>query len=119
MATNTGIVACKLPAGLTVDHKGESVTLNGSRSDGAVAGYGMTKGVDLEWFNDWLTGPGRDFPPVAKGLIFVAGSEANAAAQANEQADERSGLEGLNPDAPAPGVEPTDETKKVLAKAGK
>lgn len=117
---NEGIVACKLPNGLLVDHKGSSVLLNGSDDPSAVKGYGMTSGVDLDWFNDWMTGDGKEFPPVTKGLIFVAGSESNAKAQATEQGDDiQSGLEGLDPDSPGPGVEPTDEQKAENAKVDK
>lgn len=113
---NMGVIGCKLPNGLTIDHKDESVTLVGSNAPGSVAGYGLTHGVDIDWFSDWATGPGRDFPPVAKGFIFLAGSDRNAEAQAREQADERSGLEGLDPEKPAPGLEPTDEQKAELAR---
>lgn len=111
-----GVVACKLPNGLTIDHKGETVTLTGSNDANAVSGYGLTHDVDIDWFMDWATGPARDFPPVARNLIFVAGNSANAGDQAREQAGERSGLEGIDPANPAPGIEPTEEQKKELEK---
>lgn len=114
-----GVVGCKLPNGLTVDHADQSVTLVGSNAPGAVGGYGLTHDVDLDWFSDWLTGPGRELPMVQRGLIFIAGNDRNAADQAKEQKDERSGLEGLDPDKPAPGLEPTDEQKAENAKLSK
>lgn len=114
-----GVVACKLPNGLVIDHKEQTVTLVGSNDSGAVGGYGLTPDVDIDWYNDWATGPAREFPPVVKGLIFVAGNDRNAADQALDQQDERTGLEGLDPAKPAPGIEPTDETKAELAKAPK
>lgn len=118
MDGNRGVIACKLPNGLAVEHKGESVLLNGSDHESAVAGYGLTQGVDLDWFNDWATGDGREFPPVAKGLIFVAPNERFAQDQAREQGDQiKSGLEGIDPDNPGGGVEPTDEQQRETARA--
>lgn len=115
---NRGVVACKLPNGLVVDHKGETVALNGSDHSSAVSGYGLTRNVDLDWFNDWATGPAREFPPVAKGLIFVAPNERFAQDQASEQGDDiKSGLEGVDPENPGAGVEPTDEQRRETAKA--
>lgn len=114
-----GVIGCKLPNGLTIDHDERTLTLVGSNAPGAVGGYGLTHDVDVDWFMDWATGPARDFPPVARGLIFVAGNDRNAADQAREQSGERSGLEGLDPDKPAPGLEPTDEQKAELAKLPK
>lgn len=111
-------VACKLPNGLTIDHKGETLTLNGAHDTGAKNGYGLTPLEDnqVEWFNDWLTGDGATLPAVERGFIFLASNDKNAADQAREQADEKTGLEQLDPAAPVAGVEPTDETKKELAK---
>lgn len=115
---NRGVIACKLPNGLMVEHKGESVLLNGSDHASAVSGYGMTQNVDLDWFNDWATGDAREFPPVAKGLIFVAPNERFAQDQATEQGDDlRSGLEGVDPANPGDGVEPTEEQQRETARA--
>lgn len=111
-------VACKLPNGLTVTHKDITVTFAGANDPGAVAGYGMTRDIDPDWFNDWATGDGKDLPFVAQDLIFLAPNSRNAADQARDQATEpalRTGLEGIDPDKPAPGIEPTEETKKALA----
>jgi hypothetical protein len=119
-----GIIACKLPNGLTIDHRDVTVTLNGSDHASAVSGYGLTPGVDVEWFQDWVTGPARDFPAVARGLIFLAPNERFAQDQASDQgAHIASGLEGIDPDNPAKsdpalaGVEPTDEQRRNMGKA--
>lgn len=111
-----GVVGCKLPNGLVIEHADHKLTLVGSNAPGSIGGYGLTYGVDIDWFSDWMTGPAREFPPVTKGLIFIAGNDSNAADQAKEQAAERTGLEGVDPDNPAPGIEPTEETKAELAK---
>ena len=111
-------VACKLPNGLTIDHKDETLTLNGAHDQGAKNGYGLTELDDGQalWFKDWLTGDGREFPAVERKLIFRAVSSARASDQAGEQRGEKSGLEGLDPNKPAPGIEATPETKAELAK---
>lgn len=122
---NTGVIACKLPNGLVVEHKGKTVLLNGSDHESAVSGYGMTPDVGLDWFQDWATGDARDFPPVARGLIFVAPNARFAQDQAREQGDDvRSGLEGVDPENPGAGdaefvgrIEPTDEQRRETAKA--
>ncbi len=125
-------VACKLPNGLTVDHQGLSLTLRGANDAGAVgvAGhrYGLTELSDktgenesgVEWFMDWLTGPGKSLPAVERGLIFVQTNDRNADAQAREQGGQLlTGAEGLDPDKPGEGLEPTDEQKRENAKAAK
>lgn len=111
-------IACKLPNGLTIDHKDLTITLNGAHDAGAKNGYGLTQLEDsqVEAFNDWLTGPGATLAAVERGFIFLASNERNAADQAREQTNERTGLEGLDPNKPAPGIEATPETKAELAK---
>lgn len=121
MATASTIsVGNKLPSGLTVTHGPkdgpvQTVFLKGANDEGAIAGFGITNDVDRDWFKSW-TEAHPDFPPVKNGSIFAV--EANKARDAarERKSDVKTGLEGLNPDAPAPGIEPTEETKKELAK---
>lgn len=107
-------VACKLPSGLTIEHGGKKLELEGSHGALSVGGYGLTKGVDEDFFNGWLL-EHEEFAPVKAGLIFAQPTADRAADQAREMRDVRNGMEGLNPHKPADGVEPTDETKKALA----
>jgi hypothetical protein len=104
-------IACKLPNGLTVRHKDHVHVLKGANDANAVAGFGVTAGVDVDWFNDWVTTDGKDLPFIKNGSVFVM----KDAAAARERKDLVTGMEPLDPDKPAPGIEPTDETKKVLA----
>lgn len=111
-------VACKLPNGLQIEHANRVVTLNGAHHPNAVAGFGMTHDVDEEWFKDWAAKHPK-FPPLANGSIFAASTVTNAADAAKERTDDddvQTGLEPLDADSPAPGIEPTDETKKELEK---
>lgn len=105
-------IACKLPNGLVVTHKGKSVTLNGANDPSAVAGFGITPGVDAGWFGDWTKGPGKSLPFVANGSVFAMKSDDTGEAQ--ERKDIYTGMDPLDPDKPMSGIEPTDETKKVL-----
>lgn len=119
MATTT--VACKLPQGLTIEHKGVTVTLKGANSSGNRFGFGITEGVDADWFADWATTDGKDFPAVKNGSLFaMTGGRAKTEAAANERradAQVQTGLEPIDPTNPGGGVEPTEETEKELAQS--
>lgn len=102
------IVGCKLPHGLEIQLAGKTVVLAGANSTDITGGYGLTRDVDKAAFDQWLLDY-KDFPAVQQGLVFAQTSEHKARAQATEQADVRTGMEGLNPDAPAPGIKPADK----------
>lgn len=114
-------VACKIPNGLTVDFAGRSVTLNGGHASlpGEAGGYGLTSGIDADWWDSWVQSVTTDFPPLKSGAIFATPRKDSAQAQGREKSAVRTGFEGLNPETPAPGIEPTDETRKELAKASR
>lgn len=110
---STVIVACKLPNGLVLDLPGveQRVRLNGSHHRELVAGHGLTE-VDEEFWNAWVE-LHKDFEPLKKELIFAQKRESSAAAKAKEMKGNKSGLEGLDPEKPAPGIEPVNyEGKK-------
>jgi len=113
-------VACKLPQGIKIRHKGKEVVLVGANASGNRFGFGITKNVDGDWFNDWKTTDGKAFPAVVNGSIFaIAGTTEKAQDAAKERQRDtkvQTGLEPLDPDKPGDGVEPTDETKAELAK---
>ncbi len=108
-------VACKLPNGLTIKHKDVTVTLNGATHSSAVGGFGVTLDVDADWFKSWQE-EAKDFPAVSNGSIFAFDRDTAAVRERRNDPTVRTGLEPLNPDAPAPGVEPTDAMKRELAK---
>lgn len=109
----TVTVACKLPNGLIMDIPGakEPVHLKGANHEDAIAGHGLTE-VDADFWDAW-TKLYADFQPLRKEMIFAQGSERSAAAKAKERKDEKTGLEGLDPEAPAAGIKPENyEGKK-------
>ncbi|WP_063584250.1 hypothetical protein [Achromobacter ruhlandii] len=109
---STVTVACKLPNGVILDIPGApSVPLNGANHPDAIAGHGFTD-VPADFWEAW-TKLYPDFQPLKKEMIFAQGSERSATAKAKERKAEKSGLEGLDPEAPAAGIKPEDyEGKK-------
>jgi hypothetical protein len=107
------IVACKLPHGLTVNHMGRTINLNGANAnhdplapaangtlaEGSImsAGFGLTtlNDADADAFNDWANratykdglkanGPLDDqFPPLVNGTLCIFKSEAEARKETN------------------------------------
>lgn len=110
-------VACKLPQGLVLSHKGKTVQLTGANASGNRFGFGITKDVDADWFDDWTKTDGKDFPAVKIGAIFAmpAAKIVDAAAERRKDGAVQTGLEPLDPNKPGMNVEPTDETKKALS----
>lgn len=102
--SETVTVGCKLANGLVLEHGGYKVTLNGANSSAIVGGYGLTEGVDKDAFFNWLE-VHKEQPYVKRELVFAQENTRNAKAKAKENKDVKSGLEGLDPDKPAPGIE--------------
>ncbi|WP_447876932.1 hypothetical protein [Serratia fonticola] len=106
-------VGCKLPCGMVINVDGVTVTLLGSRNAEAriIGGYGLTHDVDKELFDKWLS-IHKEQPYVKKHLVFAQEKENSAQSQAKEQAEIKSGLEGLPQDNPMPGIEKDAEAMK-------
>ena len=122
--TSTVKVACKLPAGLIVDHvtkdgREGKLQLNGASHPSNVAGFGVTE-VDADLFRSWLgSEEGKTFAPVKNGLIFEISDKDRANDKVKERSKDKTvatGAEPIDPTKPAPGVAPTDEQKAELAK---
>lgn len=123
-------VACKLPQGLTVSHKGKTVTLKGATHSGNRFGFGITEDVDADWFADWMKTDAKDFPAVKNGSIFIMPDAARAEDAGKERrgdAEVQSGAEPLDPEKPSSdprlglkkdAIQPTEETVKALSEGG-
>lgn len=101
----TVVVGCKLPHGLIIQHAGRKVVLAGSNAEGAIGGYGLTRGVDKEFFEGWLKDH-ASFEPVAKDLVFAVGQESAARGTASERKGEKNGFEPLDPTNPGARLKP-------------
>jgi hypothetical protein len=97
-------VGCKLPQGIHLDHAGKRVTLNGYNTSEIIGGHGLTT-VDKEFFDAWKA-EHKDFEPVKQGLIFAHEKESNTRAEAKEKANNKSGFEGIDPNAPGKDLKP-------------
>jgi hypothetical protein len=104
------VVGCKLPHGLHMELNGVRVTLNGGNSSEIVGTDGVKTGitvVDKDFFDQWAA-IHKDAPYLKGGLIFANEKPANVKAEAADKEDLKTGFEGINPDAPAPGVTKSD-----------
>lgn len=108
---DTVVVGCKLPNGLEILLGGKSVVLNGANSAAIIGGYGLTGDVDKAAFEEWLL-DFADAPFVKNELVFAQANERSAKSKAEENAKEKTGLEGLDPKKPAPGIEPDPDQKQ-------
>lgn len=100
-------VGCKLPHGLHLDHNGARVTLNGANTGTIVGVDGIKTGlteVEKDFFDAWLA-VHKDAPYVIGGMVFANDKLNDTKGQAAEMANVKTGFEGLNPEAPAPGIE--------------
>lgn len=100
------VIGCKLPNGCVLRVGETEVILSGANSSNIVGGYGLTT-VPSDLWDEWLA-KYKDCDLVKKNTVFMQSNMAKAAAQAKEQAEIRTGMEPLNPDAPAPGVVKSD-----------
>lgn len=105
--STTVAVACKLPNGLNIDHKGKTVYIPGGRvaldENGnpivdrpTPGGYGIAFGVDAEWWDDWMATTGKNWPPVVNGVVFALPSAEDTMSVAKSQKDVVTGVEGVN-----------------------
>lgn len=107
MATVT--VASKLPWGYYARVEDTTVHFNGANHESSIAGYGMTRGVDAAFFEAWKAA-NTALPAATNGTIFAMNKDDSAQAQAREiSSDVKTGLEGIDPDNPGPGLTPADK----------
>lgn len=109
MTGDTVIVGCKLPCGLMITLGGKTVELAGARESNVIGGFGLTYGVDADFFQAWKK-TYAELDVVKKELVFAYGDERSTRDMAKEREKERTGLEALNPDKPGPGLERVPET---------
>lgn len=111
------IIACRLPNGIMAQVGATKIRLNGANAENASHGFGFTR-VPADFAEAWLKddGEGARRTVTKRGGIFLANDMEDARAIAAEMSGERSGFERIDPEQAAPGIVPTDETKKELAK---
>lgn len=109
----TVTVGCKLPHGLHLDlydtegNLQARETIVGLNQAEVVGGHGITMGVPKAHFDEWMR-RNKNSAAVKNELIFAHESAQNTIAQANANAKNKSGFEGLDPAKPGMGVEKDD-----------
>lgn len=113
---NTVIIGCKLPHGIVLHGTaGQEIKLNGMNSALIAGGFGLTHVDESE--SAYLFAQYDDFGPFKSNAIFSyqTDSVADVAALGADLSDVQTGFEGMDPDKPAPSMEP--ENKEQLDKA--
>lgn len=120
--SKTVIIGCRLPHGITLQGMDGPVTLNGQNTALVPGAPGLTH-VD-ESQSAYLFATYEQYAPFQSNAIFTTNTAkvSDAAAMARELEDVQTGFEGVDPDAPAPGVKPegdVDKAKEVAERAGR
>lgn len=122
-------VGCRLPHGIVMEliepgelrlpaPRGDFVEIKGANSlrikgtnplMGQFAYTQVDKSLAVEWFKR-----NANHPAVKGGALVMHETASGAAAKGKERANERTGFEPLNPDAPPKGVEPDKERLQLL-----
>ncbi len=107
--SGTVTIGCKLPCGLVMTFGGKNVELRGSRDSRILNGYGLTENVDAEFWEAWKKAHAK-LPYVKNELVFAYADTRSAQDMAQERQNERTGLEGLDPDKPGKDLEKVPES---------
>lgn len=99
-SASTVTIACKLPQGLRIrlgdDEHSPELVLQGSNSPWAVAGYGLTQGVDVDTW-EAIKVKYANAPWLANGFVFANGDHDSVVEQATDEAERRAGFEAVDP----------------------
>lgn len=93
---STYIIGCKLPAGLTISHEGQSMTLAGANDSLLINGFGITRDVPADLW-DGFAKLFADKPLIKNGIVFAVADESSAKDASAERKDQKTGLEQVDP----------------------
>lgn len=94
--TSMCIIGCKLPAGLSFEHEGKKIVLNGSNSSQLINGFGLTRDVPSDawaYFESRFKGQ----PMLVNGLVFAVADDKSADSASKERSKQKTGMEQANP----------------------
>lgn len=103
---STYVIGCKLPSGLSFRHGDKVITLLGANSSALVNGFGMTKDVPAEAWEEFVKNH-ADSKFIKNGIIFAVSDEKSAEDASLERSKVKTGLEQASPT--TAGVEPQKE----------
>ena len=102
--SKTLTVGCKLPNGLIIEVDGKTAVINGTNTSKVIGGHGITENVDADLFNAWIE-RNKERKVVKNELIFAHTQKESVKASAKEKANNKTGLEPINPKDKNNGVE--------------
>lgn len=108
MATKTDsyIIGCKLPSGLSFTHGDLKVSLNGANSSSLINGFGITRDVPAESWEAFAKNH-ADSKFIKNGIVFAVTDEKSVSDASLERSKQKTGLEQSS--TKAAGVEPLKE----------
>lgn len=129
MAQETVLIGCKLPHGVQLRVKNTVHVLKGvavpaqARGNRPLPTFGIVSSAALtsvpkDFWDSWKALHGTTYAPFVKGFIFEAKNRDSAKAEAREKADEKTGLEPVDPSAKQGSMEVDSDFKKSLDKQG-
>lgn len=96
-------IACKLPQGLRIKLEDDTeIKLHGMHSPFAMAGHGMTDVKASTWAA--VEKQYAEAPWLVNELVFAVGDRDSAVDKAEDNKDNKSGFEPVDPVKPAPGI---------------
>ena len=112
--SKTILVGCRLPAGLVLDGMfvDKPVLLNGTNTTMVQGAPGLTHVDETEWL--YLKEQYAKHSAFVSDAVFAFKSSdkvADVLAIAEDLSENKTGFEGLDPNKPAPGLEPEDRAK--------
>lgn len=110
--SNTVLVGCRLPSGITLDGTAGPITLNGTNTSMIEGGCGLTHVDPTEWL--YLSNVYAEHSAFKADAVFHykdSNKVADVLAVNDELKDEKTGFEGLDPHKPAPNLQPEDPAK--------
>lgn len=90
------VIGCKLPNGLSFQHEGTKVVLNGANSSLLINGFGITRDVPADAWESFKKAF-KDQKIMLNGIVFAVTDYASAEDAAAERANQKTGLEQVNP----------------------
>ncbi|EPT3594855.1 hypothetical protein [Yersinia enterocolitica] len=90
--SNAYVIGCKLPNGLSFRHGDKVITLAGANSSALVNGFGITKAVPAEAWDEFAK-VHKDSKLILNGIVFAVSDENSANDASLERSKVKTGLE--------------------------
>lgn len=92
---NSYVIGCKLPNGLVIRGAGKQVRLNGTRSQVIIGGFGITRDVPADVWEDFEKVHAQS-NVIKNGVVFAVADDASAKSASEERSKVKTGFERLS-----------------------